>query len=498
MASVLMFPIPFPDETITSVVTRYHQISGGIGVRRTLLDLFGVVTKSYASELPCYLTHLEAVSGCTDLAENHTLLPYFEPFLSTEKAKRAREMMQSSHPVGLKLELGITAAGFEKYRTRRYCPRCVALDFVVCGVSYWHVGHQAAGVHVCSRHHCYLHHVRAKLTMGDFNQFFLPSDIIGHEEGHAMHPQSDAYFCRLAELADIIDWGRCNRQSIARLLEDDYLHFVINRAGLISKGRICAKKLEEHFIRSSSDYPSDYEFQRLFALRHGRIVWPLDLLRLRKSSHHPILFYTFLNCLGIDLECLIEDCSKREKYKSPDKPRIAVASMESSNLEKTLRRKSFLAAYAETPAKKTRDYMWLYRHDKKWLRSHISGNRKTPVVQDLIDWKKRDSELAENVTSAVSKIAVIPGPPVQISLASICRFLSLPNDTFRNRSKLPKSIYAIQASVESRHDYQIRKLAWAARSLDAENIKPTKSNLLRRSNIRLCCLTEKEISRFVC
>ncbi|MNR42186.1 hypothetical protein D3C85_1606700 [compost metagenome] len=56
---------------------------------------------------------------------------------------------------------------------------------------------------------------------------------------------------------------------------------------------------------------------------------------------------------------------------------------------------------------------------------------------------------------------------------------------------------AIKANLENRHDYQIRKLAWAASVLYAENVRPTKSNLLRKSNIRLCCLTEKEISRFV-
>lgn len=497
MAPVLMFPTPFPDETITSLVTRYHQMSGGYGVRSTLVELFGAVTKSYASELPCYLTHLEAVSGCTGLVDNHTLLPYFEPFLSAEKAKRARELMQSSHALGLKLELGITAAGFEKYRTRRYCPRCIAVDFAVCGVSYWHVCHQSAGVYVCPKHHCYLHRVLAQPETGDFNQLFLPSDVIGRREGHAIRSQSEIYFCRLAELADIIDWGRCNRQSIIRLLKDDYLHFVINRAGFISNGRVCASRLEEHFTNSSSDYPGDYEFKRLFELHHGRVVWPLDLLRRRKSSHHPVLFYTFLNCLGIDLKCLVEDYSDCVKYNSPPKRPTLVGAVQASELEKNSRRRSFSIAYADVPAKNTRDYAWLYRHDKAWLQSYISGHRKAPVVRDLVDWAERDYELAKSVCSAVAEINARPGPPVQISLAAICRVLSVPPDTFRYRHKLPQSMKAIKVNLENRHDYQIRKLAWAASVLYAENVKPTNSNLLRKSNIRLCCCSEKEISRFV-
>ncbi|MNL41784.1 hypothetical protein D3C87_1642080 [compost metagenome] len=56
---------------------------------------------------------------------------------------------------------------------------------------------------------------------------------------------------------------------------------------------------------------------------------------------------------------------------------------------------------------------------------------------------------------------------------------------------------AIKANLENRHDFQIRKLAWAASALNIENISRTKSNLLRKSNIRVSYLTEEEISRFM-
>ncbi|MNY07664.1 hypothetical protein D3C86_1404790 [compost metagenome] len=266
---------------------------------------------------------------------------------------------------------------------------------------------------------------------------------------------------------------------------------------MISKGRVCASRLEEHFIKSSSDYPSEYEFKKLFELHHGRVVWPLDLLRRRKSSHHPILFYTFLNCLDIDLKCLIEDCSDSVKYNSSTKPPTLIEPMEASGIERNARRKSFRIAYADVPAKDTGDYTWLYRHDRYWLQSYISGHRKEAVVRDLVDWTERDCELAESVCSAVAEISAMPGPPVQISLATICRVLSVPPDTFRHQHKLPQSMKAIKANLENRHDFQIRKLAWAASALNIENISRTKSNLLRKSNIRVSYLTEEEISRFM-
>lgn len=497
MSSVLIFPAPLPDETITSLVARYHQISGGRSVRRTLVDLFGAVTKSHVSDLPCYLGHLERVSGFEGLTDSHTLLPYYEPFLSAEKARHAREMMYSSHPVGLKLSLGITAAGFEKFHVRRYCPRCVAADFAEFGVAYWHLGHQASGVHVCAKHHCYLHRVLPEPGIGDFNQLVLPNQAIGHGHLDAVQPFSHDYFARLAQLADLVEWGRSTPCSISRLLDNDYLHFVINRAGYISGGRVYSKRLEEHFRYWSSFYPDVHEFRLLFELHQGRVFWPSSLLRRRSTSHHPILFYMFISCFGVDLPRVLEDLSREAKYINGPKSMNVTKSMLPSDVEVLKRRDSFMKAYANLPAKKTADYSWLYRNDRTWLQIHISENRKPIRAHDLIDWEKRDSELAEMVKAAVAEIKSLSGPIVKISLASICRSLHMLPDTFRYRSKIPRTIKMIKDSSETKRDFQFRKVTWALGALVDENQVVNRSTLLRKANIRVCKLNDQEISSFL-
>lgn len=494
MASVLNFPTPLPDETITSLVTRYHQISGGLGVRRTLTDLFGIVTRSYASNLPCYLGHLEAASGFSRLADSHTLLPYFEPFLSPGKAKRARKLMQSAQPVGLKMTLGITAAGFERFCVRQYCPRCVAVDVSVHGVSYWHVGHQAPGVHVCPAHHCFLQRVPSDPGFGDFNHFFLPLDVIRLRESGETEYAPDAYFCRLANLADIVDWGRLHPQAIASLLQARYLFFVLDRAGYISRGRVRAGMLAAHFLEAIELYPSRDEFRRLFELHGDKVVWPFNLLRSRASSHHPIFFYTFLNSFGVDIQCLIQDYAEGVKFCPAPFLKAVCRASPADHSELVARRQSFATDYATSSAKKARNYTWLYRHDKAWLQNYISCHAKGWPVRDLIDWDRRDCELVARLSRALDDLYALPGRPILISLAALCRALSVPPDAFRQRRKLPKSLAFIKASVESQHDHQLRKLHWAARFLAAGNLAITKSSLLRQAGIRVLQLSDGEVA----
>lgn len=138
----------------------------------------------------------------------------------------------------------------------------------------------------------------------------------------------------------------------------------------------------------------------------------------------------------------------------------------------------FISDYPNAPAKSIEHYTWLYRHDNAWLRSYISAHKKSSSSHDRIDWAVRDIQLAGAVLPAISEIKAMVGVPVQISLATVCRFLCVPPDTFRSQNKLPASIKAIKDNLENRHDYQLRKLAWAAKELMIHKKNCTKSNLL--------------------
>lgn len=497
MAPVLLFPTPFPDETITSLVTRYHRISGGGGVRGTLRDLFGAVTRSYTSDLPCHLSYLEAISGLDDLADRHTLLSYYEPFLTPDKAKRARALMASSRPVGLKMALGITASGFEQFRSTRYCPRCVAVDEATYGVSYWHVGHQATGVHICPSHHCFLRSNPTEVGRGTFNQLLLPHDVVERDQEHLNEPLPALYFAPLAEIADLVEWGRCNPRSIASLLDARYPLFIANRAGYINNGRLRASKLQDYFAYFSNVYPGEREYQKLFAMPKGKLSWPFSLLRERRACHHPFFFYIFLNCFHIDLPCLVRDTEEGARYMCPPSPKSFPSAAAVEKLELVARRNAFLEAYTTHLAKQSPNYSWLFRHDRTWLRKHIACNHKKLADTDRVDWSLRDHSMAERLRSAIERVRALPGRPVRLSLSALSRALSVPNDAFRQKNKLPQSTAIISISLESQHDFQIRKIHWAAYTIVQQDLRLSPALLLRKASIRVLHITSKEIDECI-
>lgn len=137
----------------------------------------------------------------------------------------------------------------------------------------------------------------------------------------------------------------------------------------------CVTKLEEYFKGSSCEYPNRYEFQRIFELHKDRITWPLDLLRRRSSSHHPLLFYVFIGCFDINLSRLIEDFISFTKYNIKHKTPPSMNAPLFDSLELLARRQLFISDYPNAPAKSIEHYTWLYRHDNAWLRSYISAHK---------------------------------------------------------------------------------------------------------------------------
>ncbi len=137
MERLLLFPQPFADETLYSLVVRYHKLSANGSYRRTSQDLFGAYSRTCGSIVPCCLgalsQRLASAYSVTELIDRFTLLPLYEPFLSDATYSAACITMAGSDGTGLKMALGITASGFLKYASLRYCPSCVREDTQHCG-----------------------------------------------------------------------------------------------------------------------------------------------------------------------------------------------------------------------------------------------------------------------------------------------------------------------------------------------------------------------------
>jgi len=104
MERLLVFPEPFPDELLYSLVVRYHRMVANVSYRRTSQELFGTYSRTCGSVLPCCL---EALSARTDglvtvpeLLRSLTLLPLYKPFLSPSTYEFAVRHMKGADGTG--------------------------------------------------------------------------------------------------------------------------------------------------------------------------------------------------------------------------------------------------------------------------------------------------------------------------------------------------------------------------------------------------------------
>ncbi len=99
------------------------------------------------------------------------------------------------------------------------------------------------------------------------------------------------------------------------------------------------------------------------------------------------------------------------------------------------------------------------KFDPEWL------NQTVPLIKYpsplAIDWGERDQNLAQRIPSVVKTIQAEPGKPVRITKAEIGRRMGATNWFANDLHKLPKTKTALDAVLESREAFAIRRLIWA-------------------------------------
>ncbi len=125
-------------------------------------------------------------------------------------------------------------------------------------------------------------------------------------------------------------------------------------------------------------------------------------------------------------------------------------------------------------------YMWLYRHDKEWLRA-TSPPRTHPAPTPRIDWPARDARLAEAVPKAALALRNAPGRPVRVTRAAIGRHLEALALVQKRLDKLPGTDIALGRVVEARGAFAIRRVWWAADCFRRECVRPPRWRLIARA-----------------
>ncbi|CAI8779725.1 TnsD family Tn7-like transposition protein [Pseudomonas sp. IT-P260] len=491
-----LFPQAFPDETIHSLAARYHRLAANTSYRQTSYELFGRYSRTCGSAFPCCLNalsqRLSNQMSVNQLIQAHTLLPLFAPFLSSRQMGAAIEAMSGPTGVGLKMSVGITASGFERFGSLRFCEHCVARDGRHTGQAYWHRIHQAAGVLVCPYHKAVLKVVSK--PRDDWRYFYLPNSLEDHDLKDAVQNQDD--ILALTDVARLTAWGLCNPERVSKLVASGILRYRLAELGILHHKRLRLSQLLEYLNEAMEAAPRLKEYQLLNADGSGKCDWAVRLLRTPRGTYHPFRFYFLCYLLGLTTERFAElgisfavsgpsICVDSEPV--PHQQLSAPAA-----LEVQAHRNRFLAYSKSTRVHDRAGYMWLYRNDRNWLSDYVRIHRAPSIRRPYVDWAARDAELVAELPKARDYLLQLNDPPVRISYAGLARCVSHHYDFLRLPGKLPRATEIARQLVETEHDFQLRKIAKVLLSLPQTG-KVSLSKLMRLAAIRLQRVSNSEI-----
>ncbi|HEY7419442.1 MAG TPA: TniQ family protein, partial [Ktedonobacteraceae bacterium] len=152
------FPSPHPDELFYSICARYAKRVHYHRKAAVMQELFGSGFEKGAIDLPTHLDVLIAALppkhpySVDRFIGEHTLLPFYRPFLPAERLRRLREEMAGENAVGIYYRFGFRKGSVKPARYLRYCPSCAMEDRIRVGETYWHRIPQLPGILVCPTH----------------------------------------------------------------------------------------------------------------------------------------------------------------------------------------------------------------------------------------------------------------------------------------------------------------------------------------------------------
>lgn len=311
------FPEPFPDETLHSVLSRYVRLSGLFGSAQVVSLPPWKGRFSDNVPFPCRLNELENAlppgTGLTvkRMIEGHTLLPYYQPFLSERQLRQACHQMEYGPGTGLKLSMGLIASRLEHASCARICPDCIAQDQTNVGVAYWHRAHQLPGVYVCPYHDTPLMYLEHRSFSQFSRRLMLPGDeaVLSCSCAFQIPPVQRQRLLELATSSNTL------LQSLVPPLDPSGLRNSLMKAtvnsGLASVPHRLRLSDLASFIESYMVLLPDSGEYRVLAdhISGFAPTWVTKLLRKPRHSHHPLKYLVLANALRLDIRYLLDAAS---------------------------------------------------------------------------------------------------------------------------------------------------------------------------------------------
>jgi hypothetical protein len=502
-------PEPYPDELFYSILSRYCRHSGNYYLKHTLLDIYNSVNRRSNPILQLdidnvidrmKITNIDAES----LIQNHTLLPFFATFISSQRYDTAIDSLRQGNSQGIYCSLGINSSSIILNRTLYHCSDCIKEDSKKYGETYWHRIHQVPGVFYCPVHFTRLLYLEENVEQLKQKDYINPNEL--RFESAAKDTSGDEP--ELLHIAKEIEYMLTHQKEISDISHNcyPYSHLykeVLYRNGMASKnGRIKQSLLLDDFSQKySQGLLETLRFNNASISSYESVKWVMDLIRRENRAHHPLKHILLIRYLFGSFEGLIEfhlkfkselserktiDNQKSEKSLLPNKINLT----EEKRVEfLSLIRNNEGASITELRALNTGLYIWLYRNDKDWFRSYCKENI-TPKIRKQkvrVDWDKRDSNLLIEVKNIINSWELYEskkGRLIRITRLSIAPFLIRPYILFKKSDLLPRTMNFINNISETEGQFRIRRIYSTVSKLKSNNETLSKWRVLRAAGVR--------------
>ena len=307
------FPDPYPDEILYSVWARFSDYVQYPSREDVLYELFGYKNRTPIVDLPCSLGYFfnqlpfDHAYALDSLINQHTLFPFYAPFLPLDRRQRLREQMISDNAHAIHARIGSVSYASNAGPSPsllRYCPTCVEEDRARFGECYWHRLHQARGVEVCHLHNTYLENSTIR-TRGDLRS--NAKGLISAEQ--AIHPSIP----RIVPASPLNNILTVIAKAVSALLEQPHLppngHFIYRQYHVLLAQH---NLLTLHgLVRTESLFKAfaDYYPSELLDLLHCQIqqrnpstTWLSELLRISGRIRYPLYHILVIHFLGSTIE----------------------------------------------------------------------------------------------------------------------------------------------------------------------------------------------------
>jgi len=129
-------------------------------------------------------------------------------------------------------------------------------------------------------------------------------------------------------------------------------------------------------------------------------------------------------------------------------------------------------------------YTWLYRNDREWLVDNRPQSQKRRLQSQMtVNWQERDEHVAAAVCSAAIQLRSAENRPIQLTKASLGRESGYYSLVHKKLERLPKTAACLEELVETREQYAVRRIVWAAEFCRKEGISPKKWQLARIAGV---------------